>query len=100
MAPSALGHVLHVPYTYFPDASGGTEVYVAGLPAALRPYGVYSAIAAPGEVDTAYLHDDMPVFRFATEPGVDPDPAYGALHPRAAPSFPPFIAFFPRPYFP
>src|SRR5260370_34667833 len=93
MAPSALGHVLHVPYTYFPDASGGTEVYVAGLAAALRPYGVYSAIAAPGEVDSAYLHDDMPVFRLATERGVDLDRAYGALDPRAAQSFHALIAW-------
>jgi glycosyltransferase involved in cell wall biosynthesis len=79
--------VLHVPYTYFPDAVGGTEVYVAGLAEALRPHGVHSAIAAPGEVDDAGLHDDVPVFRFATARHADLARAYGAPDPRAAQSF-------------
>jgi glycosyltransferase involved in cell wall biosynthesis len=87
MSPSGFGHVLHVPYTYFPDASGGTEVYVAGLAEALRSYGVYSAIAAPGEVDTAYQHNDVQVFRFATERRADLDRAYGAPDLRAVQSF-------------
>ena len=60
IAAAASADVLHVPYTYFPDAVGGTEVYVAGLAEALRPYGVHSAIAAPGEVD-----DCLPARRVA-----------------------------------
>ena len=84
--------VLHVPYTYFPDAVGGTEVYVAGLAEILRPLGVHSAIAAPGDVDDAYLHDDVPVFRFATERSADLSRAYGAPDPRAAQSFRSLIA--------
>ena len=92
IAAAASADVLHVPYTYFPDAVGGTEVYVAGLAEALRPLGVHSAIAAPGEVDDAYLHDDVPVFRFATERGADLDRAYGAPDPRAAQSFRALIA--------
>lgn len=84
--------MLHVPFTYFSDAVGGTEVYVAGLAEALRAYGVHSAIAAPGEVDDTYLHDDVPIFRFATESGADLDRAYGAPDPRAAQSFLALIA--------
>jgi glycosyltransferase involved in cell wall biosynthesis len=84
--------VVHVPYTYFPDAVGGTEIYVAGLAEALRPYGVESAIAAPGEADDAYLHDDVPVFRLATERGAGLDRAYGVPDPEAAQSFRAVIA--------
>jgi glycosyltransferase involved in cell wall biosynthesis len=79
--------VLHVPYTYFPDAVGGTEVYVAGLAEAMRPLGVKSAVAAPGEVDDAYLHSDVPVFRFAIERDAGLAAAYGAPDPTAAESF-------------
>jgi glycosyltransferase involved in cell wall biosynthesis len=92
LAPSTLAHVLHVPYTYFPDAVGGTETYVAGLAEALRSYGVYSAIAAPGDLDAAYLHDDVPVFRYSTERCGDLSRAYGAPDPRAAQSFRAVIA--------
>ena len=63
-----------------------------GSAEALRPYGVDSAIAAPGEVDDSYLHDDVPVFRFATGGGADLDRAYGAPDPRAARSFGALIA--------
>jgi glycosyltransferase involved in cell wall biosynthesis len=87
VAPANLADVLHVSYTYFPDAAGGTEVYVAGLVEALRSRGLSSAVAAPGEVDDAYLHEGAPVFRFATERDADLDRAYGAPDPRAAQSF-------------
>jgi glycosyltransferase involved in cell wall biosynthesis len=84
--------VVHVPYTYFPDAPGGTEVYVAGLVEALQPYGIPSAIAAPGEADGAYLHDGVPVFRFATGHDGGLAQAYGAPDPTAAQSFRAVIA--------
>jgi glycosyltransferase involved in cell wall biosynthesis len=87
IAAATSADVLHVPYTYFPDPVGGTEVYVAGLAEALRPYGLQSAVAAPGEVDDSYLHDDVPVFRFSIERSADLDRAYGAPDPKAAQSF-------------
>jgi hypothetical protein len=34
--------VLHVPFGYFPDVCGGTEVYVAGLVRELGPLGMAS----------------------------------------------------------
>ena len=39
--------VLHVPFGYYPDPVGGTEVYVAELASALRRLGIDSAVAAP-----------------------------------------------------
>jgi glycosyltransferase involved in cell wall biosynthesis len=84
--------VLHVPYTYFPDAAGGTEIYVAGLIETLRRRGVDSAVAAPGEADRAYRHQDVPVFRFATGRAAALDRAYGAPDPVAAKSFRALVA--------
>jgi glycosyltransferase involved in cell wall biosynthesis len=57
--------VLHVPFTYFPDPVGGTEIYVSRLVKALQYHDFISAIAAPGEMDAYYEHEDVSVFRFA-----------------------------------
>ena len=92
IAPTVSADVLHVPYTFFPDPVGGTEIYVVGLAEALRHYGVQSAVAAPGDVDDSYLHDEVPIFRFATGTGADLERAYGAPDPRAARSFTTLIA--------
>ncbi len=59
--------VVHVPFGYFPDVAGGTEVYVAQLARDLRAYGVESVIAAPSESTVAarYEHEGASVYRFA-----------------------------------
>lgn len=56
--------VLHFPFTYFPDPVGGTEVYVAGLAEQLRAQGVDSAVAAPGEIRSAYRWQGVEVRRY------------------------------------
>ncbi len=92
IASAASVDVLHVPYTYFPDAGGGTEVYVAGLVETLRPLGLCSAVAAPAKADAAYDHYGIPVFRFATDPRTDLDRAYGGPDPTTVRSFRALIA--------
>ena len=82
--------VLHVPYTYFPDRTGGTETYVAALARGLRARGLSSAIAAP--VDSgpprSYSHDGFDVHRFGTSGGALPlEDQYGAGDPVAAEQF-------------
>lgn len=79
--------VLHVPYTYFPDPSGGTEIYVAGLVEALRSHGIFGAVAAPGEREAAYDHDDVSVRRFPVTHDALLAHAYGAADETAARSF-------------
>lgn len=79
--------VLHVPFTYFPDAVGGTEIHVAALIAALRAHGIDGAVAAPGDRDLAYLHDGVPVYRLAIDPRPDLAQAYGAPDRRVTHSF-------------
>src|SRR5215475_8854251 len=51
---------------YFPESSGGTEVYVSQLASELRQYGVICSIAAPhnGTSPYFYSHDDTEVYRY------------------------------------
>lgn len=63
-ASARAGTVLHVPYTYFPDAAGGTEVYVRNLAQALATFGYASCVAAPGRENLHYDHDGLPIYRF------------------------------------
>ena len=79
--------VLHVPFTYFPDEVGGTEIHVAALIGALRARGIEGAVAAPGERDQAYVHAGVPVYRLATDPRPDLAHAYGAPDRQFARSF-------------
>jgi glycosyltransferase involved in cell wall biosynthesis/GT2 family glycosyltransferase len=51
---------------YYPDSSGGSEVYVAGLARELRLLGHELLVAAPhdGADERAYEHDGIPVYRY------------------------------------
>ncbi len=76
--------ILHVPYTYWPDAVGGTEIYVAALARELTELGLESGIAAPGRAEDGAPNSG--VFRW---PVVDPvaDAAYGRPDPASALAF-------------
>jgi len=60
--------VLHVPYGFYPDAVGGTEVYVEALARELQSRGVESIIAAPGYENVAYDYQGIPVRRYKVQP--------------------------------
>ncbi len=50
---------------YFPDSSGGCEVYVEGLTRCLDRIGVESVVLAPAVKDIPpYLHNGVPVIRY------------------------------------
>jgi len=59
--------VLHVPFGYYPDVVGGTEVYVAELARGLEAHGIESVVAAPSTDcrANAYQHDGVQVYRFS-----------------------------------
>lgn len=59
--------VIHVPYTYYPDPVGGTEIYVEQLAEHLRAFGIQSAIVAPGTGRAAYNHRATAVERLAVD---------------------------------
>ena len=63
-------NVIHALAWYFPDSTGGTEVYVAGLVGELKAYGIVSTIAAArdGTQSTDEIWDGFAVHRYpATE---------------------------------
>src|SRR5262249_57827025 len=85
---SAKTDVLHVPFSYFPDPVGGTEIYVAALVAALRAHGLDGGVAVPADGDPSYIHEGLPVFRFALPAGApfwDPYQAPGGARRRSFP---------------
>jgi glycosyltransferase involved in cell wall biosynthesis len=71
--------VIQVPFCFYPDAVGGTEVYVASLARLLRDeHGCEVLIAAPGAQSYGYKHEDLRVGRFAVSPEVgDVSELYG-----------------------
>jgi glycosyltransferase involved in cell wall biosynthesis len=79
--------ILHIPYTYFPDAVGGTEIYVHGLVKELKRLGYISAVAAPGRISREYVLDSVNVHRYATDSRSRLDLAYGAPDEVAASGF-------------
>lgn len=79
--------VLHVPYSYPPDAPGGTEQYVAGLCEDLARLGIGAAVAAPAAASWSYVHQGVPVRRFAVGAALELEALYGAGDPQAAASF-------------
>lgn len=80
--------LLHVPYCFYPDPVGGTEVYVAGLAREQRRQGMQAIVAAPCEADSTYSHDGLLVRRFAVSPNVkDLRDLYGDGDPHAAAAF-------------
>jgi glycosyltransferase involved in cell wall biosynthesis len=58
--------VIHSLGWYFPDSTGGTEVYVSQLIRALKAHGVESVVAAAreGNESDSYTHEGINVFRY------------------------------------
>jgi glycosyltransferase involved in cell wall biosynthesis len=80
--------VLHVPFTYSPDAVGGTEIYVAALAHRLRAREVESVIAAPARDDAEFVREGSRVRRYACNDEIsDLRDLYGEGDALAAASF-------------
>ena len=80
--------LLHVPFCFYPDPVGGTEIYVEGLAREQQWRGDTVVVAAPAEEDATYRHDGLRVRRFAVNPNVSgPRELYGEGDPHAAAAF-------------
>ena len=79
--------VLHVPYCFFPDVAGGTEIYVEALARFQDEMGIESAIAAAGVEDASYVHGGRRVYRFRTAPDLPLRALYGEGDTVAASAF-------------
>lgn len=68
---------------YFPESSGGTEVYVSGLSHRLAAAGREVAIAAPrdGDTEATYRHDGIDVYRYPVSATPSRDEAAGIQPP-------------------
>ena len=62
--------VVHIPFGFYPDPVGGTEIYVAALARGQQRRGAEVVIAAPGDRDASYEHAGLPVRRFPVSPTV------------------------------
>ena len=61
--------IIKVPFCFYPDAVGGTEIYVASLARLLREeHGCDVLIAAPGARSGEYMHENLRVRRFPVSP--------------------------------
>lgn len=70
--------IVHVPYTFYPDPVGGTEIYVEELAQELGARGVASLIFAPGKENAHYEHRGVQVERLRVEnDGLDLAQLYG-----------------------
>lgn len=79
--------ILHLPYGFFPDVIGGTEVYVHSLARALQGMGIESLVAAPGTADSAYSYEAIPVRRFVMPEAADLRELYGEGSPAVTATF-------------
>jgi glycosyltransferase involved in cell wall biosynthesis len=79
--------ILHVPYSFFPDPPGGTEVYVAALANYQRSSGCEVGVAAPAAVASQYDHSGIPVWRFPVSANLDLRELYGEGDKTAAEAF-------------
>jgi glycosyltransferase involved in cell wall biosynthesis len=79
--------VIQVPFCFYPDPIGGTEVYVEALSRQLQALAVDVAIAAPSNTHQTYDYHQLPVKRFATGPIHDLKDLHGAGDVEAAMAF-------------
>lgn len=75
--------VIHIPYCFYPDPVGGTEVYVKNLCSNLSEFGIESIIAAPTDGQSAdYIHEGLRVKRFSVSEKIeDLSDLYGGSDP-------------------
>ena len=79
--------IIHIPFCFYPDPIGGTEVYVEALATNLQRQGINSPIAAPGNINQSYQHGSLTVHRFALSSTLNLRDLYGLGDSKAAQNF-------------
>jgi glycosyltransferase involved in cell wall biosynthesis len=79
--------ILHVPFGYYPDAVGGTEIYVNALTWYLREMGLEQVVAAPSSKNAKYEFEGISVHRFAKSEKLNLRELYGTGDTTAAENF-------------
>lgn len=88
-------NVIHALAWYFPESTGGTEVYVSGLVKELPAFGIACAVAAArhGSESLDYVADGVAVHRYPYEEATDSAAIRGERPPR---HFQAFVAWLER----
>jgi glycosyltransferase involved in cell wall biosynthesis len=62
--------LIHTTSWYFPDTSGGVDVYIDSLLKGLQGHGLSAQVAAPrkGTTEDNYIFNDIPVYRYPVFP--------------------------------
>jgi glycosyltransferase involved in cell wall biosynthesis len=62
--------LIHTTSWYFPDTSGGVDVYIDSLLTSLQAQGLETIVAAPrqGIAEDTYIHNNIPVYRYPVSP--------------------------------
>ncbi|MBW4642339.1 MAG: glycosyltransferase [Goleter apudmare HA4340-LM2] len=62
--------LIHTTTWYFPDTSGGVEVYIDALLQGLQTHGITAIVAAPlqGSEEDTYVYNNIPVYRYPVFP--------------------------------
>lgn len=79
--------VLHIPFTWFPEPCGGTEIYVRGLIRELGSQGWENQVAVPAMVASAEVLDGLKVHRIQMAAALSQEMLYGAGEPLSAQGF-------------
>lgn len=66
-----MARIIHVPFCYFPEAVGGTEIYVRDLARVQTARGDQVMILAPADQPQSYQHEGIPVERFTVSNDID-----------------------------
>lgn len=66
-----MARIIHVPFCYFPEAVGGTEVYVRDLARVQSARGDTVMILAPADESQSYVHEGLPVVRYTVSNEID-----------------------------
>ena len=62
--------IIQVPFCFYPDPVGETEMYVEALAQNVKKLGVESVICAPAEKTDTYSHNGLRVRCFALSPDI------------------------------
>jgi glycosyltransferase involved in cell wall biosynthesis len=57
--------IIHIPYCFYPDPVGGTEIYVESLAKQQQQQGYEIIVAAPAKLNQEYSHRGLSIRRFA-----------------------------------
>lgn len=79
--------IMHIPFCFYPDPVGGTEIYVDGLVRALARLGVEGVVAAPSGKEQVYVHQSIRVRRVAVSEKLTARQLYGQGDVTAAAGF-------------